>query len=230
MVKTINFHCFYFSTYLIIILISFIISFIIFYKMLKKKYDKVEIAYIFAINILGFAIGSKLFHLIDSSKAITISNFINSGYSFIGGLLGSALLVSLYCKRYKINFADMEAHFMIIYPLIYAISKLACFVNGCCNCIIQHFPLQILESILMFILFAYLYNFHKRKQNCLLMGVFLMLFGTIRFVIDYFRYTRNEILLNLTLSQVVCIIAIVLGLYIINKKHGIKCQSLTELK
>jgi len=149
MIKKINFHFFYFSTYLLIILISFIISFIVFYKMAKGRYNQLDIAYIFAINILGFMIGSKIIYLIDTSKAITLLNFINSGYSFIGGILGSSLLVFLCCKKYSLNFANMEAYLMTIYPLIYSISKLACFTNDCCKGIIRNFPLQLLEAILI---------------------------------------------------------------------------------
>ena len=217
MIKKINFHFFYFSTYLLIILISFIISFIAFYKMTKDRYNKLDIAYIFAINILGFTIGSKIIYLIDTSKTITLLNLINSGYSFIGGILGSSLLVFLYCKKYSFNFANMEKYFMIIYPLIYAISKLACFTNECCKGIILGFPLQLLESILMFILFAYLYKFYKNKENYFSIGMFLMLFGIIRFIVDYFRYTRNILLLNLTLIQLICGISIVIGLMILIK-------------
>lgn len=44
-----------------------------------------------------------------------------------------------------------------------------------------------------------------------------MLFGIIRFIVDYFRYTRNILFLNLTLSQLICGISIVIGLMILIK-------------
>lgn len=214
----INFHFFYFSTYLLIILISFVVSFIIFYNMTRKDgHDRIDILYIFIINILGFVIGSKIFYLIDVSKVVTVSNFLNSGYSFIGGVVGSSLLVYMYCKKYDLNFTDLETYFIIIYPLIYSISKLACFINGCCNCIVSNFPLQLVESVLMFILFVYLYKTYKNNQKYFFIGKFLILFALIRFIIDYFRCKRNILLLNLTLSQLICVVFIAIGLVILIK-------------
>lgn len=219
----INFYFFYFSTYLLIILISFVISFIVFYCTAKKaEYNRIDIIYIFVINILGFAIGSKFFYLIDVSKAITISNFLNSGYSFIGGIIGSILFVYMYCRKYNLNFVDWAIYFIIIYPLIYSISKLACFTNGCCSCIVPNFPLQLLESLLMFILFVYLYKTYKNKHYYIFISKFLILLGVIRFIVDYFRYKRNILLLNLTLSQLICGISIILGLIILVKKCSLK--------
>ena len=63
---------------------------------------------------MGFVIGSKIFYLIDVLKVITVSNFLNSGYSFIGGVVGSSLLVYMYCKKYGLNFTNLETYFIII--------------------------------------------------------------------------------------------------------------------
>ena len=94
--RILNFSCFEISTYILIIGISFLIGFIVFYKISKRDYTRLDIAYIYVVNILGFSIGSKLLSLISNSIKINIYNFINSGYSFLGGILVSILFITLY--------------------------------------------------------------------------------------------------------------------------------------
>lgn len=197
---------------MLIILIAFLISFIVFFRLAKDKYKIIDIIYIFTINILGFAIGSKIFSLIDNKQTITIINFLNSGYGFIGGLIGSFISIYLYSKKYKLNYTKMQAYFAIIYPLIYSISKIGCFMNGCCGGIVQYFPFQLLECALMFFLFILLFYYSKNKNENSLIVIFLITFGIERFVIDYFRITRNILFLNFTLSQLCCLMLIVSGI------------------
>ena len=194
--KTLNCGYFEISTYILIIGIALIISFIVFYKLCKKDYNKLDIAYIYVVNILGLAIGSKLLSLILNSVKISIYNFINSGYSFLGGIIGSILAVVLYCKKYKLDYINILSNFMVIYPLIYSISKIGCFLNGCCYGIINinninyNFPLQLVDSAIMLILF-------------------------LIFLEDYFRESRNIFFLNFTLEQILCGILIITNIIII---------------
>lgn len=111
--KVLNLGYFKISTYILIIGIAFLISFIVFYKISKKNYIKLDTIYIYVINIVGFAIGSKLMSLISNNIEMTIYNFINSGYSFLGGILGSILVVVMYCKKYKLNFIDILSNFIV---------------------------------------------------------------------------------------------------------------------
>ena len=221
--RKIDLYFFTFSTYLLIIGIAFIIGFIIFYK-ISKKYNKVDVIYVYIINILGFAIGSKIFSLIFNEDKINLYNFANSGYSFIGGIIGSDFLVILYCKKYKLETASLIQNFAVIYPIIYAISKIGCFLNGCCYGIIKinnsiyKFPLQLIDLIIMFGLFLILMIMHYKKKKKIF-STFLFMFGFIRFLEDFFRYYRNVIFLNFTLTQIVCILFMIIGLRFLYKKY-----------
>ncbi|MBE5813301.1 MAG: prolipoprotein diacylglyceryl transferase [Clostridiales bacterium] len=229
------------SAYFSVISISFVISFFMFYKMKKEELGKLDIIYIYVINILGFAIGSKLFDIIEIHENFTLFNITNTGYSFVGGMIGSVLCVFLYCKKYKLDYLETQSSFFVIYPLIYSISKIACQINGCCrginlsdsvvgdirwleplvNCIRWYQPL--IEAIIMYILFHWLYrNFNKLKTKSII-GIFLVLFGALRFIIDYFRMARLfredilYLLLKLTLTQIVCIVFIAIGIVVLEK-------------
>ncbi len=211
--SNINFYYFTFSTYILIIGIAFIVGFVLFYKFSQKYYNKIDIVYIYVINILGFAIGAKILSLLSNNVEISVYNFINSGYSFIGGVIGSILVVILYCKRYELNLKNMLSNFTVVYPLIYSISKIGCFLNNCCygsisiNNVTYNFSLQLINSVIMFVLFLILM---KKHQNIVIFHFFSM-FGIIRFVEDFFRYSRNIMIFNLTLEQIICFIFIIIG-------------------
>lgn len=218
--KVLNFYCFEFSTYMLIIGLAFIIAFVIFYKLLNKKNSKIDLLYIYVINIMGFAIGSKLFSVLSNKEILTLSNYINSGYSYIGGILGSILLIFIYCKIYKLDFKHILTVFSVIFPLIYSLSKIGCFLNGCCGGIIKinneyyKLPLQLIDSTIMFILFlTLLILFIKREKNVI--NLFFIIFSCIRFFEDYFRNNRNIITVNLTFEQIICVIIIIIT-FIIN--------------
>ena len=215
----INFYFFNFSSYMLVMLLAFVISFILFYSMAKNKYNKLDIIYIFLFNILGFAIGAKIFSLFDKKQMLTILNFLNSGYAFIGGLIGSFISIYLYCKKYKLAYTIIQSYFTIIYPLIYSIGKIACYINGCCNGIIYNFPLQLIEAIFMLLLFIFLFKYFRNKNKYTII-TFLIIFGIARFIIDFFRVSRNIFFINLTLSQLVCLTAVVIGIiYSKTEKH-----------
>ena len=231
--KVLSFGYIKISTYILIIGIAFLISFIVFYKISKKNYIKLDIMYIYVINIVGFAIGSKLMSLISNNIKINIYNFINSGYSFLGGMLGSILVVILYCKKYKLDFINMLSNFTVIYPLIYSISKIGCFLNDCFYGIIKindinyKFPLQLFDSIIMFILFLILLV-KSNKSKSLVIGMFFCKFNIIRFFEDYFRESRNIVILNFSLDQILCGILIITSIIIIIYKFKANKKALTS--
>lgn len=218
--RVLNLGYFEISTYLLIIGMAFIISFIIFYQISKKNDNKLDIIYVYSINIVGFAIGSKLMSLISNNMEINIYNFINSGYSFLGGMIGSILVVALYSKRYKLDFIKILSNFMVIYPLVYSISKIGCFLNGCCYGIINindinyKFPLQLVDTTIMLILFLILLM-QAKKQKTLGISILFSIFYIVRFLEDYFREFRNIYFLNLTLEQILCGILIIINSMII---------------
>lgn len=135
---------FYVSSYYFILFLAFLFNFIIFYILSKNKLEKIDYLGLFIINILGFAIGSKILSLFDNHLNFTITNFLNSGYTFTGGIVGSIILIFIYCKRYELNFSEIIKYFYIIYPNIYAFCKIGCFINNCCG---GKFRIQIIEAI-----------------------------------------------------------------------------------
>jgi len=218
MFKAIGFGNYEFSTYILIIGLAFAIAFIVFFQLVKKSISKTDIIYMYVINIMGFFIGAKLLSLISNEKSFTVYNFINSGYSYLGGMIGSILFVALYCYKYTLNFKNIVSTFSVLYPLIYSISKIGCFLNNCCDGVIG-VPLQLIDFFIMLVLFLVLLLQHQKNKKYII-SKFLIGFCIIRFVEDYYRYYRNVILYNLTSEQIICIFGICIGIFVFTlEKH-----------
>lgn len=107
----------------------------------------------------------------------------------------------------------------MIYPLIYSISKIGCFLNGCCygikniNNIDYKFSLQLVDSTIMFILFfTLLMIFSKQTKDVI--SIFFITFSNIRFFEDYFRNNINIVMFNLTLEQIICAMLIIMVFFV----------------
>mgnify|MGYP003304232219 CR=1 FL=1 len=211
MLKSISFGNCEFSTYILIIGLAFLLAFIIFFRLIKKSLSKIDILYIYVINIIGFAIGAKMLSLISNEKILSLYNIINSGYSYLGGIIGSSMFIALYCYKYTLNIKDILATFSVLFPLIYSVCKLGCFLNNCCSGIII-FPLQLVDSgIMLLLFFILLLQYQKNKRY--LISKFLIGFSITRFLEDYYRYYRKVIAYNLTLEQIICIAFICMGVF-----------------
>ena len=215
-----DFYYFTFSTYLLMIGIAFIIAFILFYNITKKEYKKLDIFYVYVLNIFGFGIGAKILSFLSSGKSLVLMNFFRSGYAFLGGILGSIVCVCLYCKKYKLEFEKLFSKFVVTYPLIYSISKIGCWLNSCCSGEILNIPLQIVDSVVMFFLTLWLIKIKESNR----IHNFLFAFGTFRFLEDFIRVNRKLVFGVFSLDQIICIVFVIWG-YIFMKKNKEKANA-----
>ena len=149
---------------------------------------------------------------------------IFGGTVFYGGLIGglTACFIVIKKKNKYRCYLDILA---VNIPLFHAFGRIGCFLSGCCYGIesrigfvynhsliesangVNRFPVQLLEASLNFMLFfvlRYLYNKEKFKDN--LLYVYLSLYATLRFFLEYFRGdTHRGIWLFLSTSQIISI-------------------------
>ena len=209
-----DFYYFTFSTYLLMIGIAFLISFVLFYKISQNDFHRLDVLYVYVLNIFGFGIGAKILSFLSSGKSLLLDNFFKSGYAFLGGVLGSIVCVCLYCKKYKLDFEKLFSKFVVIYPLIYSISKIGCWLNGCCSGELLNIPLQIVDSIAMFCLTCWL----QKNKEANRIHNFLFIFGTYRFLEDFIRFNRNVIFGVFSLDQIICISFVFFGRIFLDEK------------
>jgi phosphatidylglycerol:prolipoprotein diacylglycerol transferase len=170
---------------------------------------------------------------IDSfNKMLTALRYIFGGTIFYGGLLGGLLTGYILIKKNRNNnkFVDIVA---VNIPLFHSFGRIGCFLGGCCFGIpskigfrytinpiaeangITRFPVQLLEAIFNFILFLLLIYFYKNKKfRNKLIYVYLLVYATGRFFIEFFRGDAYRgIWLFLSTSQIISILIIMVNLF-----------------
>lgn len=205
------------SSYAFFIFFSFFSGLLVIIKLEKDK-EKDSIILLYLINIIGFIIGAKSLYFIEHKSV----SYLESGYTFTGGLIGSMIVLFIYSKINRKNIDLVLNNYSVIYLLIYGIAKIGCYFGGCCSgyTMFNNIPLQLFEAIITISLFFILFLLVLKKKYKV--NYFFILFSTYRFIIDYFRYNRNIIFYNVTYTQIICIIFLIISLVNLIQSKRIK--------
>lgn len=216
--------------YLIIILVGFIIS-CISIILFNKKFNIMpfeHLIYSLILFLLNFLVFSKLIYLIVDYKILNIYNlfsdnvllklnFLFSGYSFIGGIIGTIILIPFMAKIFKINKINLFLLYIPNLVGLYGILKIGCFVKGCCAGI-NNFPCSLIESFLNVLLYIYILTLIKKNRvKEEIIGKSLIFFGLNRFVISFFRQYIS--IYTFIFVEIVCLYLILLGINIRKTKR-----------
>ena len=164
---------------------------------------------------------------------------IFGGSVFYGGLIGGMIAGVIYLKKKKLPFDIYSDIATIIIPLFHFFGRIGCFLVGCCYGVESHlgftyhnsivepanhinrFPIQLVEATynlgLFFLLF---YLLKKNKMKGKLLGLYLVLYPIGRFIFEFFRGDEYRgFLFGLSTSQIISIILLFIGIYILTKKE-----------
>lgn len=128
------------------------------------------------------------------------------GAVFYGGLLGGLGVGALYLRARRQPFAPFADVVAPAIPLFHAFGRIGCFLGGCCYGIpweggitytraltpeannIPRFPVQLLESALLFALFFLLsWLFRREKLRGKLLPLYLTVYAVLRFFLEFLR-------------------------------------------
>lgn len=224
-----------FSPYFLIILFSYFLSYLfIFAYGRSKEINKKHLLY------------SMLLHFVTSMYCgfsfTYVANMMNGepplskiGLSSMGGMIGT--IISIVAMSFI--FKEQKEHYIRCYimslPLIYGVSKMACFLVGCCygmeyngpfcvkyisngvmtpgHCV---FPVQLAESI-SFVVLALIFFIlagHKNTKNMVWYEIICCCL--LKFLLDYLR-DRTD--MSLSINQKACImVSILIMIYIAIQK------------
>lgn len=169
---------------------------------------------------------------------LQIFAFWQGGMSFHGGLLGSILGMWLFAKKYKVNYLQLTDVLAVAAPVGLFCGRLANFMNmelygrvtGSNFGIIfpnagdlPRHPSQLyealLEGVLSFVILLSVHHFSKHaKQQGFLSGLFLILYGSFRILIENFREPDEQIgflFAKITMGQILSLPLILIGIAII---------------
>jgi len=200
-----------------------------------QDYDDFLIWAVIAV-ILGGRIGYVLFYQFDYylSKPLEALQIWHGGMSFHGGMFGVILAALLFARRRKIDFLSFTDLLAVVAPIGLALGRLANFVNGELFGRVTDVPWAVvfprggdqprhpsqlyeaaLEGVLLFIIMWMLARSPAvRRWSGLLSGLFLGLYGLLRFSAEFFREPDAQLgylFAGATMGQILCLPMIVLG-------------------
>jgi phosphatidylglycerol:prolipoprotein diacylglycerol transferase len=136
---------------------------------------------------------------------------LQAGGIFYGGLAGALITAWVYTNRMGLPPLETADAFAPGLALGHAIGRLGCFAAGCCWGIeckrpwavtftnplaitgvplnVPLHPTQLYEAAAELLIFAGLYRFFGRPHKPgAVIGLYVFLYGAVRFVVDFFRY------------------------------------------
>ena len=210
-----------------------------------------------AYCILGAFTGAKVLYLMVSFEKINwkrvtdslyFSGLMQKGFVFYGGLIGGLLFVFMAGKFHKIKSEPYIRNFVFLIPFIHGFGRIGCFMAGCCYGIpykgigavvfpegsyalagVSLFPVQLLEAILLIMTALILINLQIRKKWFYTIETYLLIYGIIRFCLEYLRYDEERgSFAGLSTSQWISI-ALILGactsIFVNRKKRTGRCNA-----
>lgn len=217
----------------------------------QKKYSIQKNMCILAISCIFVFFFARLFGCISGiyrdigmRRVVTIDTVKETGIVFYGGLIG--LLVSY---RLISRFFHQDEYIMdvlaVCIPLFHSISRIGCFVGGCCfgveskNFISIEYttrisgeintsyriPIQLIESVFNFALFMYLLFLFRKDDwiNKNIIRRYLLIYSIGRFFIECFRGDLTRGVINgISFSQIVSIAIWLFLIFSSMKSHSKK--------
>jgi|TARA_B110000444_G_scaffold260643_1_gene308439 phosphatidylglycerol---prolipoprotein diacylglyceryl transferase len=208
----------------------------------KEKFDD-YVTYI----VIGLIFGGRLGYVLFYNFEYYFNNFFDifkiwqGGMSFHGGVIGVIIASIIFSKKNNDNVFEYLDIIALVSPIGIFFGRMANFVNSelygyetsvpwgvqfiQIDNLYRH-PSQIyeaiLEGIVLFLLLIFFWNKDKFKTPGKLSYLFLILYSTFRFIVEFFRVPDEQIgylILNLTMGQLISFVSFIIGLslyYFIN--------------
>jgi phosphatidylglycerol:prolipoprotein diacylglycerol transferase len=186
--------------------------------------------------IIGVVLGARIFEILFYQSGYYFSHpseiiaVWKGGLSFHGGLVGAAVTAYLFAKKKKLSFLRLADILVIPAALALVFGRIANFINAEVigkptslpwavqfpqDHLYRH-PSQLYEALKNFLIFFILLKTKEHKEGYLL-GLFLFLYGILRFLIEFVK--EPEAMIGpLTMGQILGIPMIIVGVYLLYKK------------
>ena len=215
---------------------------------LKEKFDDF-ITYLIIGIIIGGRLGYIFFYNLNyySNILFDVFKIWQGGMSFHGGLIGVIIVSIFFAKKNNqnpFNYLDIVS---IVAPIGIFFGRIANFINSELYGIETNLPWAVkfiqvddlyrhpsqlyeafFEGIILFIVLIYFRNKGFMKIPGFISGVFLTFYSIFRFMIEFFRVPDEQLgylFFNLTMGQIISILFLVIGIYIIFSRYEIKKES-----
>lgn len=200
-----------------------------------------EILFLALFVVIGALIGARvLFIITNINRMIDNPSLISpivfsGGLVFYGGVIGGLLSGYFYVRRYGLDPVKYMNLFIVALPLGHGCGRIGCYMAGCCHGKptdsifgvvfpfgeshpfhgVKIHPTQLYEAVFNFLLFLSLlflfFKWRKRHKPYVFVALYLILYGSFRFINEFFRGDAIRGVVILSTSQWVSIVAVTAG-------------------
>lgn len=213
------------SSYSVMVLIAYLVGYYLLEKEIVRKGYDAKLADICLIaTLVGGLGGAKLLFIFQhASWSEFISEpirYLASGYTFLGGFIGSFLMLILVSKIKKVNLWTIGDAICPSVIIAYGIGRIGCFLvgddygiptnlpwalsfpKGSPPTFASVHPTQIYDTILMIVLFVFLWKIRKKDfRPGWLASVGFSLLAIERFFVEFIRETSPSFIEGISQAQ-----------------------------
>ena len=211
----------------------------------EQKFENVDdlLTYIIFGIILGGRLGYVIFYNFEyySNNIFEIIMIWKGGMSFHGGLIGVILATIFFCKKNKYNpyiFLDLIS---LASPIGIFFGRITNYLNSELYGKVTDVPWGVtfinidnsprhpsqlyeasLEGVLLFLILIILVKNNFLEKRGFISSLFLILYSTFRFFIEFFREPDSQIgylIFNLTMGQILCLVFFTIGAFLLKKNE-----------
>ena len=169
--------------------------------------------------------GAKLLYAMENWQKFLSNGVTLDGVSFFGAVFFLPLSMYLVCRWRRIPYGAFMDYCAPSLMAMLAVLRVACYLNGCCGGITYHVteyttavvPTQMIECVgdLTILGILLLVEWHYEGEG-LLYPCILVLYGCLRFVLEFFRDTPKD-WLHLSHGQWFSLVSIAVGGYFLHR-------------
>ena len=215
----------------------------------QKRLKNKQIDDFFIWSVIGVILGGRIGYVLFYQTATILTDPINilfiwkGGMSFHGGLIGIIISIFLFSKKYSIDFFQLSDLVSSVAPVGLFFGRLANFINVELYGRVTDFPLAMIypsidqaprhpsqlyeaffEGVVLFIILRHCNKKNYSQNNFgFITSLFLILYGIIRFLIEFLREPDAHIGLifnSITLGQLLSVPLVIIGVGIYLKRYS----------
>jgi phosphatidylglycerol---prolipoprotein diacylglyceryl transferase len=176
-------------------------------------------------GIIGARLGYVVLHLSFYIKhPLDIIRVDKGGLVFYGGVICAIISAVIFTRIKKQKFWRFADYGITALPLGHAVGRIGCFLNGCCygtpsdlpwsiylHNAFRH-PAQIYSVFGNLLIYLILMRFYrKKKYNGQVFALYLILYPTFRFFLEFVRADKHIIYPPFTVGQAISLALIITG-------------------
>lgn len=229
------------SSFSVMVLIAFLVAYFVGESELKRKGLNSNLADLLLIAcVIGGLGGAKLLFLYQQA---TLSDFIaepsrylSSGFTFLGGLIGSIILMWIVTQMKRVNFLTVTDAAAPALVLAYAVGRIGCllvgddygiptslpwamsFPDGSPPTVLKVHPTQIYDTLSMAAVFVVLWKIRKKNfPTGWMTAVVFIILGVQRFLMEFLRSTSPSFIPGFSQAQLISVVLVLIGVLMLYK-------------